>query len=257
MMVTGGRLAALSIGIPLALGVVGWQAFNMVGFMAQTSEHFEESYAWHGGEIAVDVSSGSVRVVAGDSATVGVSYTEHYQLKKPTASVTPTGTGMLIKARCPGGVFSNNCSINYVLTVPSSAQMAIRTGDGGVRVSDLRGDLSLDTGSGGVSLANLSGDVQVKTGDGGVRGENLRSGVLEARTGNGGVNLTWSKQPGNVVVRTGDGGVRITVPNGTGPYHVDVSTGDGGKHVSVATDPAAKPTITAHTGNGGVVIGYP
>jgi hypothetical protein len=51
--------------------------------------------------------------------------------------------------------------------------------------------------------------------------------------------------------------VRITVPNGTGPYHVDVSTGDGGKHVSVATDPAAKPTITAHTGNGGVVIGYP
>jgi hypothetical protein len=257
MIPTNGRVTALAIGIPLALGVMGWQAFNMVGFMAHTSEHHEESYAWNGGEISVDVSSGSVRVVVGDSGTVGVSYTEHYQLQKPTTSVTTSGNGLQVKAHCPGGVFSNNCDINYVLTVPSSAKMTIHTGDGGVHVADLAGALDLDTGDGGIVLDDVSGDVQARTGDGGVHGSGLRSATLQAHTGDGGIDLEWQSAPTTVALTSGDGGVHITVPDGSGPYRVDVSSGDGGKDVSVPTDPNAAAHITVHTGDGGISVGYP
>jgi hypothetical protein len=257
MIGTGGRVTALAIGIPLALGVMGWQAFSMVGFMAHTSEHHEETYPWHGGEISMDVSSGSVHVVVGDSASVGVSYTEHYQLKKPTASVSPSDAGLQIKARCPSGIFGNNCEVNYVLTVPSSAKMTIHTGDGGVHVADVAGALTLSTGDGGISLDDVSGDVQARTGDGGVHGTGLRSGALQVHTGDGGIDLEWASAPTTVAVTSGDGGVHVTVPKGSGPYRVDASSGDGRRDVSVPTDPSARSSITVHTGDGGITVAYP
>jgi hypothetical protein len=257
MIGTGGRVTALAIGIPLALGVMGWQAFSMVGLMAQTSEHHAETYPWPGGEISVDVSSGSVHVVVGDSERVGVSYTEHYQLKEPTTSVSSSAAGLQIKARCPSGIFSNNCEINYVLTVPSSAKLTIHTGDGGVQVADVAGALNLDTGDGGVSLDGVTGDVQARTGDGGVHATGLRSTALQAHTGDGGIDLEWASAPTTVAVTSGDGGVHITVPKGSGPYQVDVSSGNGGRDISVPTDSNARSSITVHTGDGGISVGYP
>lgn len=257
MIATTGRITALAIGLPLVLGVVGFQAFDMVGLMAQTSEHHEATYPWHGGEIALDISSGGVTVVTGDNNTVGVSYTEHYQLKRPTVSATPAAAGLQLKARCPGALFSNNCYINYTLTVPSSAKMTIHTGNGGVRVADLTGALSVSTGAGGVNLTNVSGDLVAHTGDGGVNATGLRSSALQVHTGNGGINLQWASAPTSVSVTSGNGGVQLTVPAGSGPYRVTVSSGNGGRDVSVPTNPSASSSITVHTGNGGIRVGYP
>lgn len=257
MIATGGRIAALAIGLPIVLGVVGFQAFSMVGLMAQTSEHHEATYAWHGGEIALDMSAGSLTVVTGDDNTVGVSYTEHYQLKKPTVTASAAATGLQLKARCRGIFFSNDCEINYVLTVPSSAKMTVHTGDGAVRISDLTGAVSLDTGNGDISLTNVSGDVQARTGNGGVRAVGLRSSEFQVNTGNGGVNLAWATAPKSVSVTSGNGGIHLTVPTGSGPYRVDVSSGNGGRDVSVPTVASAAASITVHTGNGGVSVGYP
>lgn len=257
MIATSGRIAALAIGLPLVLGVVSAQAFDMVGLMAQTSEHHEATYPWHGGEIALNVSSGSVTVVTGDNNTVGVSYTEHYQLKRPTVSATTDATGLQLKARCPGVLFSNNCDINYTLTVPSSAKMTIHSGNGGVRVSDLTSALSLSTGDGGITLTDVSGDITAHTGNGGVHATGLRSNALQVHTGDGGVNLAWATAPKSVSVTSGNGGVLLTVPTGSGPYRVDVSSGNGGRDVSVPTDPNASPSIVVHTGDGGIRVGYP
>lgn len=257
MIATSGRITALAVGIPLALGAAGWQAFNMVGYMAQTSEHHEASYAWSGGAITLHVSSGSVRVVVGADSSVGVAYTEHYQLKKPTTSITPTSGGLDIVARCPNALFSNNCDINYTLTVPSSARLTIHSGNGSLRVAGTTGALSLDTGDGGITLDNVTGDVQAKTGNGGVHGAALRSKVLQVDTGDGDVDLEWATTPDNASVTSGNGDIRLTMPAGSGPYRVAASTGNGGQHVSVPTDPNAKPIITMSSGNGGVSVGYP
>jgi hypothetical protein len=229
----------MAIGIPIALGSVGWGAFGMVGQFAHASEHHEAAYQWRGGAISVDVDSGSVRVEVGADSSVGVAYTEHYELKKPTVTASASAQGVVLKARCPGGLFGNNCAINYVLTVPASAELMLRSGNGSV------------------TLDGVSGDIVAHTGNGGIHGSQLRSTSVQASTGNGGVNVDWAVAPTKVVMTTGNGGVRLTLPNGSGPYRVDAKTGNGGEDVSVRSDPAASSTITAHTGNGGITIRYP
>ena len=123
MRASSGRITAMAIGIPIALGSMGWGAFSMVGQLSLTSEHHEVNYPWHGGSISLNVDSGSVRVEVGSDSAVGVAYTEHYELKKPTVTSSVSTDGVAFKARCPGGIFDNNCFTNFVLTVPAAARI--------------------------------------------------------------------------------------------------------------------------------------
>ena len=219
MKVTTGRITAVLIGIPIALVSVGFAAFNMVGLLSHASEHHEVTYPWHGGAVNLTVSSGTVRVEIGTGTQVHVSYTEHFQLKRPTISSSVSANGLQLNAKCPGGVFGNSCDINYVLTVPATATLTLHTGDGGVT------------------------------------GAQLSSPQVEATTGNGNVHLDWSVAPSRVVATSGNGNIHLTVPTGSGPYRTSTNSGDGSVHVTVPTDVAATATITARTGNGGIVIG--
>src|SRR5436305_12606249 len=111
MRLTTSRLAAVTIGGPLLVAAVGLSAFNMAGTFANASEHHEVSYPWSGGTVSVDVGSGDVRVVVGANNTVGVAYTEHYELKKPTVTGTPSSSGLALRGKCPGGWVGNNCAV--------------------------------------------------------------------------------------------------------------------------------------------------
>jgi DUF4097 and DUF4098 domain-containing protein YvlB len=254
MIATGGRATAVLVGLPFVIAAAGWAAFSMVGLLAQTSEHHEATYAWGGGEISMDINSGSVRVAVGTGSQVEVSYTEHYQLKKPTVRETSVEDGVMLSAKCPGGIFSNNCAINYTVTLPASAHLVVHTGDGGITVTGLTGGLSLDTGDGGIALDDVSGTLTAHTGDGGIQATRLSSTTVQASTGDGGIRLEWAVAPTTVTATTGDGGIHLSVPSASGPYRVSATTGDGATAVKVPTDQSAASAITAHTGNGGIVI---
>lgn len=219
MRVTTGRLTAVAIGVPIALASAGWGAFSMVGLFSQSSEHHGATYPWHGGAITLSTSSGSVRVQIGSGTQVGVSYTEHFQLQRPNVSASVSANGVQLTAKCAGGALGNNCDINYVLTIPATANLSLHTGDGDVT------------------------------------GAQLSSRHVEATTGDGDVRMQWSAGPADVVATSGDGDIRLTVPTGSGPYRVSTNTGDGRVQVTAPSDPAATATITAQTGDGGIVIG--
>jgi hypothetical protein len=253
--VTTGRLTAVAIGVPIVLASAGLATFSMVGQLARASEHHEATYPWHGGAVSLNTSAGNVRVEIGTGAQVGVSYTEHFQLQRPTISSSASANGVQLNTRCPGGVLGNNCEVNYVLTVPATAVLTLHTGDGAIRVTGGSGADSFDTGNGDILFENVSGDVVAHTGDGGIGGDGVRSKSVHASTGNGGVRIDWSVAPLTVDATTGDGRIALTVPQGAGPYRVSTHTGAGGVHVTVPTDAAATATITAQTGNGGIVIG--
>ena len=256
MYATGGRLAALAVGLPFVIGAAVVGAFSVVGAMAQTSEHHAASYQWNGGVVALRT-DGNVTVEVGTGSQVGVSYTEHYQLKKPTISASTANGGVQLTASCPGWIFGSNCQINYVVTVPAAAALNVHSGNGYVHVSGSTAVLSLYTGNGGIELDNVTGNVVAHTGNGGVSGSQVSSKNVQASTGNGGVDITWSVAPTTVVATTGNGGIHLVVPQGSGPYRMSTHTGNGGVHVSVATDLGAGSSIAAKTGNGGITIGYP
>ena len=237
--------------------VAGWGAFSVVGLFANTSEQHSTGYDWHGGPITVSDSSGSVRIQAVAGSHVTVSYTEHYELKRPAISATTTGGGLQLTAKCAGGLLGNNCEVNYVLGVPAAAALVVHTGSGGLHIIGVTGTEALDTGDGGITLENVSGDVTAHTGSGGIHGSQLRSASVQASTGDGGIQVDWATAPTAVVATTGSGGVHLVVPAGSGPYRVATHTGSGGVNVRVATDPQSTSSISVQTGDGGIDVGYP
>ena len=256
MYITGGRLAAMAVGLPFVIGAAVVGAFSVVGDMAQTSEHHAASYQWSGGAVTLRT-DGNVTVEVGIGSQVGVSYTEHYQLKKPTVTSSTSNGGVQLTATCPGGIFGSNCQINYVVTVPAAAALNVHSGNGYLHISGSTAGLSLDTGNGGIELDNVTGNVVAHTGNGGLSGSQVSSKTVQASTGNGGIDITWSVAPTTVVATTGNGGIHLVVPQGSGPYRMSTHTGNGGVDVSVASDPSAGQSITASSGNGGITIGYP
>jgi hypothetical protein len=254
MILTSGRIAALAVGLPLVLGTATFGAFSMVGLYAHTSEHHIASYPWHGGDISLNTGSGGVRVVAGGGDTISVAYTEHYELKRPTVTTATLNGGLQLVGKCPGGLFGSNCYINYVLTVPASAQLVLHSGDGNLHIVGISGSEKLSTGAGGIQLDNVSGAITAHTGDGSIRGTQVGSHDVTASTGAGSVDLEWAVAPTAVAVSTGDGGITLVLPGGSGPYHVTTHTGDGGVEVAVPTDATSSSSIDARTGAGSIHI---
>jgi len=253
---TGGRIAALAVGLPFVVAAAVFGAFSMVGTFARASERHVASYQWSGGAITLRT-TGDITVQVGDSAQVGVTYTEHYQLKKPTVTSSTSDGGLQLTASCPGGLLGNNCQTNYVLTVPATAELSVHSGDGYIQVSGSTGTLALDTGNGGIKFDNVSGNLSARTGDGGISGTRVSSKDVQASTGNGGIHIEWSVAPTTVVATSGDGGIHLVLPHGSGPYRTSTHTGDGSVHVTSGVDSTAAASITARTGNGGITIGYP
>jgi len=260
MRLTTGRAVTLGVGLPVMLAAAGWGGFTATGWMAQTSEHHEASYDWHGGPITLSSTAGSIHLVTGDGRQVVVAYTERYQLKTPTVTgaETPDG-GVALRAKCPGGIFSSNCAINYTVTVPPGARVDLRTGDGSIEVADeAAGTTGLavmaHTGDGHINVLNARGPLDLSTGDGGITGAGLGSASVKAHTGDGGISLGFAVAATAVDASSGDGSIHITVPTDTGPYRVDASSGDGVTHVRVPTDPQSPRRITAHTGDGSVTV---
>jgi putative adhesin len=236
MQLTSGRLAAVAIGIPAMIAASAFGAFGLVGTFARTSEHHTASYAWQGdGEISVNTSAGNVRTEVGTGTQVVVSYTEHYQFKRPTVTATSLDGGLQLAARCAGGLYGSNCAINYVVTVPAAASLVLHTGDG---------DLQLSASTGSISA---------NTGDGDINGTELISATVDASTGDGDIDLAWDVAPTKVGATTGNGDINLVVPPGT-TYNVSAHTGNGGTHVGVPQDQSAPDSISADTGNGDIRI---
>jgi hypothetical protein len=254
MRVTGGRLAAVAIGIPIVLCAVGYGAVSAAGTFARASEHHVVSYPWSGGTISLDVGSGSVQVSVGGSDSVGVAYTEHYGLKKPTVTGAVSASGLALNGRCPNSFFGSNCAVNYVLTVPASARLVVHGGDGSISVTDLTGGVSLSTGNGSISIDGVGGDVAAHSGNGSIHGTDVTARSLQASSGNGSVVVAWTTAPTTVIATSGNGSVHLTVPRGSGPYQVQADTGNGSRHVDVPLDSSSTSTISAHTGNGSLTI---
>jgi len=252
---TGGRIAALAVGLPFVVAVAVFGAFSMVGTFARASERHVASYQWSGGAITLRT-TGDITVQVGDTAHVGVTYTEHYELQKPTVHASTSDGGVQLTASCPGGLFGNNCQINYVVTVPAAATLNLHSGDGNLHLSGTSGAASLNSGDGNIVFDNVTGDVVAQSGDGVISGTAVRSKNVHASTGDGGINIEWLVAPTTVVASSGDGGIGLVLPKGSGPYRTSTHTGNGTVDVTSLIDSTAAASITATTGDGGISIGY-
>ena len=140
-------------------------------------------------------------------------------------------------------------SVSYEIFVPQTTDLTIKTHNGGINISDIRGQLRFETTNGGVNLKRVAGDVAGSTVNGGVNvdltGAYWDGRQLDVSTHNGGVTISApSNYSAHIQAETGMGRIQsdfpLTVQGNLRPNRLDHNLGSGGALIHVTT------------GNGGV-----
>ena len=161
-----------------------------------------------------------------------------------------TTTSRQVRAEGPEQNDEARWDVSYEIFVPRRSNLSLQTRNGGIGLSDVRGQINFQAGNGGVSLRNLGGNVKGETVNGGLR-----------------VELTGTNWEGEGLdVRTTNGGLSITVPDNYSA-HLETGTVNGGLVVSPSIAEVTRKTkqlsldlgsggtnLRMHTTNGGVSI---
>jgi hypothetical protein len=276
---TPGRAAALTLGVPFALALIGWLAFSGVALLDIQSFPVNTTIPAINGKVTAEIDGNlNVRQApsgAGDSAQL--TGTATYSLFRPALTVkpadqNPADTGALVGYRCDFSV--GDCQLSGTLTLPSGTAAVLRTGGGDVGMENYTGDLTLATGGGNlnvagtltstadqlttaggdVTMSTLDAPLQLDTGGGNVNINDVTwpgasTGAVTSRGGD--VTMQFTHVPAILDIDSGGGNVQLVVPPGA--YAINVDTG-GGNYNGLQTTPGAHDDITVNSHGGDVTI---
>lgn len=208
------------------------------------------------GAVAVDATpNGGIQVTGGDGGDVRV------HAKVMAVAATQEDARRLaagVRIRTSGTVSAEGpvtrdrdwWTVSYRLTVPMRTDLDLRSHNGGITLTGVRGRTEFTTTNGGVRISDAGGSVHGRTTNGGVKvalsGTQWDGDGLDVTTTNGGVTLEVPADY-NAHLETGtvNGGVQIDFPvRVQGRLNREFSTDLG----------AGGPTIRAKTTNGGVSV---
>src|SRR5580658_4451389 len=167
------------------------------------------------------------------------------------SQVSIDGSGGQVRANGPQTGENSSWSVSYEIFVPQTTDLTVKTHNGAIAISDIRGNLRFDVNNGAVRLKRVAGDVGGTTVNGAIQAE-LVGGVWEGRqleigTHNGAVTVTMpSYYSAHIQAETGNGGIQsdlpMTLSGDLHPKKVDFNLGSGG------------PLIHITTGNGSIKL---
>jgi hypothetical protein len=134
-------------------------------------------------------------------------------------------------------------SVSFDVSAPREIDLELTANNGGIAVTDVRGDLTLETRNGGIKVEGASGNVRGRTVNGGVdarlTGRSWDGTGLDLTTTNGGVRLRIPEEySARLETSTVNGGVDIDFPvtvQGRVGREVSTTLGRGGALVRAAT----------------------
>jgi DUF4097 and DUF4098 domain-containing protein YvlB len=209
------------------------------------------------GRLAIDgVHNGGVTVkgwTRGDTlvrARVEASGDSDSAARTTASQVSIDGSGGQVRAMGPTQGNDSGWSVSYEIFVPHNTDLTLKTNNGGISISDVRGQLHFDANNGGVHLKRIMGEVSGATVNGGIdvemAGATWDGRQMELTTHNGGVTVTMPAHfSARVLAETGMGRIQSDFPlppgsNNARSQKMDFSIGAGG------------PPIHITTGNGGI-----
>jgi hypothetical protein len=206
--------------------------------------------------VAVDAApNGGISVTAGDDSAVRLrvkvmAVAGSDDAARQMASEVHIRTSGTISAEGPDTRSRDWWTVSYRLTVPARTDLDLRSHNGGITLTGVRGRTEFTTTNGGVTVEDGGGSIHGQTTNGGVKvalgGSQWEGDGLDVTTTNGGVVLEVpSDYNAHLETGTVNGGVRMDFPvrvQGRLDRELSTDLGSGG------------PTIRAKTTNGGVVV---
>ena len=152
--------------------------------------------------------------------------------------------GGQVRSIGPDSVDNSWWSVSYEIFVPEATDLSVKTHNGGVTISDVRGQIRFDAHNGGVHLKRVAGDVGGATHNGGVQVELMGSiwdgRQLEVSTYNGGITVAMpAGYSAHVQAETSSGRIQsdfpITMSGEVRPRRLDTYIGSGGPLIRLTT----------------------
>ena len=136
---------------------------------------------------------------------------------------------------------------------PTSADMEVRTADGGLKVSGVQGSVEAHTSDGSVDIEDVSGAVRLTANDGSIKVHNV-TGTLESRSSDGHAALDGKLTA--LQVHTSDGNLEVTLEDGSQlstASHIEASDG----RVTVRLPHTMAVDLDVHTSDGKINCSLP
>jgi len=223
------------------------------------ADQWEHSYPVTGKpEIVVDTNDGDVEVATSSSQQVGVRVITRGWKINDDLKISGTQSGNRVEIRlhradkvCFGFCFQ---SIRVEIQTPRESDLDIHSGDGNLRVDDVRGKFQLETNDGNIGIHDAEGLLHANTHDGNINVEG-RFDMLNVRTGDGNIDakVSASHNPqAGWTLRSGDGNIRLTLPDNFAA-DLDAHTGDGSVKVDfpITTSGSSQENAVRGKINGG------
>ncbi len=161
------------------------------------------------------------------------------------SQVSIDGSGGQVRATGPDRINNSWWSVSYEIFVPQNTDLTLTTYNGGLTISDVRGQIRFEGHNGGITLKRVAGDVSGSTVNGGIHAELAGSTwdgrQLDLTTHNGGVTVSMPPNySAHIQAETGNGGVHsdfpVSLPPGNmRPRQLDFHIGGSGPLIHVAT----------------------
>jgi len=263
-LVPGLALPAALAALLVAPGCVDIVGADLNKYVERDEKHFAVSGK---PEVALATFDGSIEIRPWDKADVQVVIEkrgrDHDDVAAIEVKAEQQGSRIEISVTEPrrdhGGfnLHFNNRSAKLIVSVPASADVAAKSGDGSIDIERVTGHVQLRSGDGSIRGRMLGGDVEANTGDGSIRLDGKLTSV-RVHTGDGSVTIhadAGSSPAADWDIVTGDGSVTLEVPDGF-DADVDAHTGDGGIHMrdvtlSNVTGNIGKNSLRGRLGDGG------
>jgi len=196
---------------------------------------------WDKHEVQVIVEKRAVSKEAADAIEVRTEQHGNRIVVDVKAAKRDTGFGLHL---------NNIRSAKLIVSLPESADVSARSGDGSIDIERVAGRLELRSGDGSIQGRELKGAITAHTGDGSIRLEGV-DGTLDVDSGDG--SITAAGTFGSLRAKSGDGSITIHARGGSAPAgDWDITTGDGS--VTIELPDGFGADVDAHTGDGSVHV---
>lgn len=204
------------------------------------------------GSVGVETSNGGIRVTGSDRSDILVraivvararTDADAREIMKQVRITTDQGR---VEATGPRSNSWSNRSdwwVGFRLETPSTTDIRLRSSNGGLSVTGVKGRMSLRTSNGSISLTDIAGDVEADTSNGSVvatlEGTSWDGPGLEVTTSNGSVRLELPENySAQLTARSSNGSLNVDFPvtvRGRIGREIETTLGSGGAPIKVRT----------------------
>jgi hypothetical protein len=163
-------------------------------------------------------------------------------------------SGGRLTVKIKAGFFAR-CEVDLSLRVPAKLDVTAKVGDGDIEITGLEGKMKITSGNGDIQILGIIEELDLTSANGDVSVTGLVGTRSIVKTGNGDIELAWSKVPdtGTVEVKSGNGDTVLRLPAGS-RIKTRYKTGYGSFKNELGDSPGAQFEVSGSSGAGDVEL---